>query len=192
VPRFSRPAACAAALASALLVVLPASGGGSRTLFHYGDSLAVGTDLYLDGYLRGWSVRSSTDVSRHAADVPGALRSFGPALPRVVVISVGTNDDPGAVAAFRRIVRDTLTLAGPSRCVVWTTIVRPPYRGVSYSGYNRTLRTAARNHGNLLILDWEAMARSHPAWFGPDGVHPTMTGYRARAAATAAVVRRAC
>jgi lysophospholipase L1-like esterase len=34
------------------------------------------------------------------------------------------------------------------------------------------------------------MARAHPSWFGRDGVHPTMSGYRARAAATARLVQR--
>ena len=111
------------------------------------------------------------------------------ALPRVVVVSVGTNDDPGAVGAFRRVVRDTLALAGPSRCVVWATIVRPPYRGVSYSAYNRALRAVARHHENLLLLDWAAMAVRHPSWFGPDGVHPSMPGYRARARAIAHLVQ---
>jgi lysophospholipase L1-like esterase len=170
----------------------PAAGGGNRTVLHYGDSLAVGTDLYLDRFLPGWSVQSSTDVSRHAADAPTALRALGTSLPRVVVLSLGTNDDPGSVSAFSRIVRSTVSIAGPSRCVVWSTIVRPPHEGVSYAGYNEALRAAARRLPNLVVLDWAAMARSHSAWFGPDGVHPSMSGYRARAAATARLVRRAC
>jgi lysophospholipase L1-like esterase len=192
VPRLARPLVVFGALVCALVVSFPAAGAGSRTMLHYGDSLAVGTDLYLDRYLPDWTVRSSTDVSRHAADAPSALAALGPSLPRVVVLSVGTNDDPGAVSDFRRIVRRTVSLAGPSRCVVWATIVRPPYQGVPYSGYNRVLRTAAARHANLVVLDWAAMARTHPGWFGADGVHPSMTGYRARAAATARLVRERC
>ena len=159
-------------------------------MLQFGDSLAVGTALYLDEYLPGWSIDASTSVSRHADEAPSALRSLGTALPRVVVVSVGTNDDPGAVARFARIVRSTVAVAGPSRCVVWATIVRPPYQGVSYDGYNQALRKAARQLPNLLVLDWSAMAHEHPAWFGADGVHPSMTGYRARAAATARLVER--
>ena len=94
-----------------------------------------------------------------------------------------------ASAGFARIVRETLAIAGPSRCVVWSTIVRPPYQGVSYSGYNRALEAIAPRHANLRVFDWAAMARAHPSWFGSDGVHPSMTGYRARAAATARLVR---
>lgn len=191
-PRLARPLVVLGALVCALVASFPAAGAETRTVLHYGDSLAVGTDIYLDRYLPDWTVRSSTDVSRHAADAPSALAALGPSLPRVVVLSVGTNDDPGAVSDFRRIVRRTVSLAGPSRCVVWATIVRPPYQGVPYSGYNRVLRTAAASHANLVVLDWAAMARTHPGWFGADGVHPSMTGYRARAAATARLVRERC
>jgi len=192
VARSVRLAAITGALASALLVVCASATAGNRTVLSYGDSLSVGTDLFLGGYLRGWSVRSVTEVSRHADDVPDALRGYGPSLPRVVVVSAGTNDDPGRVAGFARIVRRTLAIAGPSRCVVWSTIVRPSYRGVSYAGYNRALETIARRDGNLHVLDWAAMAHAHPSWFGPDGVHPSMTGYRARAAAVARLIRERC
>ena len=188
--RSARLVAIVGALGCALLVSSPLSAAGNGAVLSYGDSLSVGTDLFLGGYLRGWSVRSVTEVSRHADDVPGALRSYGRALPRVVVVSAGTNDDPGRVSGFARIVQQALSIAGPSRCVVWSTIVRPPYQGVSYDGYNRALESIARRNTNLHVLDWAAMARAHPSWFGTDGVHPSMTGYRARAAAVARLVER--
>ncbi len=187
--RFVRLAAALGALACALAVTSPAPAAGSRHVLSYGDSLSVGTDLFLGGYLRGWSVRSSASISRHAEDAPGALRGYGAALPHVIVVSAGTNDDPGRVSGFARIVRETLAIAGPSRCVVWSTIVRPPYQGVSYAGYNSTLEAIAGRRGNLRVFDWVSMARAHPSWFGSDGVHPTATGYRARAAAIARLVR---
>jgi lysophospholipase L1-like esterase len=180
----------ACVLCCSLAAAAPFSAAGNRTVLSYGDSLSVGTDLFLDGLLQGWSVRSEAVVSRHAADVPPALRAFGASLPPVIVVSAGTNDDPGRVSGFGRVVREALAVAGPRRCVVWATIVRPPYRGVSYDGYNRALAAIARSHANLHVLDWAGMARVHPTWFGRDGVHPTMTGYRARAAATARLVER--
>ena len=67
VPRLARPLVVLGALVCALVVSFPAAGAGTRTVLHYGDSLAVGTDIYLDRYLADWTVRSSTDVSRHAA-----------------------------------------------------------------------------------------------------------------------------
>ena len=180
----------------AVLCALAAStssfAAGRRTVLNYGDSLAVGTQLYLRDYLTGWAVRDETEISLHAVDVPGALRSLGAALPRVIVVSAGTNDDPGSVSRFARTVREAVSVAGGSRCVIWATIVRPPYAGVSYSGYNRALWTIARRHPTLHVLDWAAMAHAHPGWFGSDGVHPSMTGYRARARATARLIRTAC
>ena len=177
------------ALACALAAAASAGAAGSRDVLSYGDSLSVGTNLYLRTYLRGWDVRSLAAISTHAEEVPGALRGFGTSLPRVVVVSAGTNDDPGRVSGFARIVRETLAVAGPRRCVVWSTIVRPPYQGVSYSGYNRALAAIAAHRRNLRVFDWVGMARTHGSWFGTDGVHPTATGYRARAAAIARLVR---
>jgi len=189
VARSARLAAVLGALACALVAASPGPAAGNRNVLSYGDSLSVGTDLFLGRYLRGWSVRSSASISRHADDVPDALRAYGRSLPHVVVVSAGTNDDPGRIAGFARIVRRTLAIAGPSRCVVWATIVRPPYQGVSYTGYNRALEAIAAGHDNLRVFDWAAMARAHPSWFGSDGVHPTATGYRVRAAAIASLVR---
>jgi len=105
------------AFACMLAASTPARAGaaGQRTVLNYGDSLAVGTQLYLGEYLGGWRVRAETEVSRHAADV---------------------------------------------------------------------------HHPTLHVLEWDAMARAHPSWFGSDGVHPSMTGYRERAKATARLVKR--
>jgi lysophospholipase L1-like esterase len=187
--RPARLVLAAAVLGCALVAASPGAAAGNRNLLSYGDSLSVGTDLFLGGYLRGWRVSSVTAISRHADAVPGGLRSYGRALPRVIVVSAGTNDDPGRVSGFARIVRETLAVAGPTRCVVWSAIVRPPYNGVSYAGYNRALERIARSRPNLRVFDWVSMARTHPSWFGSDGVHPTATGYRARAAAIARLVR---
>ena len=180
-----------AAFTCALVAALPASGAQkSRTLLDFGDSLAVGTGLFLAGVLPGWAVSESTSISRHAYEGPAGLRSFGPRLPRVVLVSLGTNDDPGTVSRFSGYVRDVVRIAGPRRCVIWSTIVRPPYNGVSYDGYNIVLRRAARAYANLVLLDWQALAHDHPSWFGSDGVHPSADGYRARAAAVAQIVER--
>jgi lysophospholipase L1-like esterase len=159
----------------------------NHTVLHYGDSLAVGTGLFLPHYLRGWTIRQSTSVSLHADEGSRALASS--VLPRVIVISLGTNDDPGAVTAFGRDVREVIRAAGPSRCVIWSTVVRPPYNGVSYDGYNEVLRRAARGHESFHVFDWQALARANPRWFGSDGVHPSMAGYRARAAALARLIK---
>ena len=56
-------------------------------------------------------------------------------------------------------------------------------------GFNAVLRELDRRSGVLRVFDWAALARAHPAWFGPDGVHSTAAGYRARAAGVARLAR---
>jgi lysophospholipase L1-like esterase len=163
----------------------------SHTLYVDGDSLAVGTGWYLPGDLRGWSVRSTAVVSRHASEGVLAVeqRAREGLLERVVVVDLGTNDDPSAVSTFASYVREVVRVAGPSRCVIWSTINRPPYGGVTYDGYNAALRSLDARYRNLHVFDWAALAAAHSRWFGSDGVHPTTAGYRARAAGLARVVK---
>ncbi len=179
-------AACSAGSALAL-----PGRSASRTLYVDGDSLAVGTGWYLSTYLPGWTLRGTVAVSRHAAQGAWSIdeRAREGLLERVVVVDLGTNDDPGAVSRFAGYVREVVRAAGPSRCVIWSTINRPPYGGISYSGYNGTLKSLDVRYRNLHVFDWAGLAASHPEWFGPDGVHPNTPGYRARAAGLARVIK---
>jgi lysophospholipase L1-like esterase len=158
-------------------------------VFVNGDSLAVGTRPYLPGDLGGFNVRQSTSISRHAPEGVELLRHLGK-FPRVVVMSLGTNDDPRAIGAFRSAVRSTIHIAGRRRCVVWPNIVRPPVAGASYAGYNRVLAHENRRHRTLRVVKWTRMVRHHYGWLAPDGVHPNVDGYKARARAIAREVRR--
>jgi lysophospholipase L1-like esterase len=163
----------------------------SHTLYVDGDSLAVGTGWYLSGYLRGWTLRGTVAVSRHASQ--GALsveeRAREGLLERVVLVDLGTNDDPGAVSRFAGYVREVVRAAGPSRCVIWSTINRPPYEGIPYSGYNAALKALDARYRSLHVFDWAGLAAAHPEWFGSDGVHPSTAGYRARASGLAWIVK---
>jgi hypothetical protein len=185
----------AGVLAGALaLILVTAAPAGARALSHRllvdGDSLAVGTKSYIPKELRGWKVTQSAKVSRHAADGADVMRSYGRSLARVIHISLGTNDDPNDVAGFRAAIHAVMDVAGRRRCVVWTNIVRPPYQGTSYAGYNRTLAREAGSRENLRVVNWARMVREHPEWVGGDGVHVNADGYRARAKAVARSVRR--
>jgi lysophospholipase L1-like esterase len=180
---------------SAVLIVLslaaPATAEAlSRRLLVNGDSLAVGTEPYLPRELRRWRVTQSTAVSRHAFEGADVMRGYGRALPRVIHVSLGTNDDPRTVDAFHAAIRDVMKVAGPRRCVVWTNIVRPPVAGASYAGYNRALAQESRPRRNLRVVDWARMVRANPHWLAGDGVHVNADGYRSRAAAIARSVRR--
>jgi lysophospholipase L1-like esterase len=181
----------ASALALVLALAAPASAQAlSRRLLVNGDSLAVGTKPYLPGELRRWKVTQSASVSRHAFEGADVMRAYGRALPRVIHVSLGTNDDPNQVDAFRAAIRDVMEVAGPHRCVVWTNIVRPPVAGASYAGYNRALAVESRPRENLRVVNWARMVQQHPEWLSGDGVHVNVDGYKARAKAIAQSVRR--
>jgi lysophospholipase L1-like esterase len=174
-----------------LLLAAPASAEAlSRRLIVNGDSLAVGTKPYLPKALRGWQVTQSTSVSRHASEGADILRSYGRALPRVIHVSLGTNDDPNQVSVFRAAIREVMDVAGARRCVVWTNIVRPPVAGASYAGYNRALAAESRPRDNLRVVNWARMVHTHPEWLSSDRVHVNAEGYQARAKAIAQSVRR--
>lgn len=162
----------------------------SHRLLVNGDSLAVGTRTYLPRDLARWRIIQSASISRHAFEGAGILRSYGSSLPRVIHVSLGTNDDPRSVGAFRAAIRAVMEVAGPRRCVVWTNIVRPAVAGASYAGYNRVLAEESRPRENLRVVNWARLARQHPRWFGRDGVHPSAEGYRVRAQEVATSVRR--
>jgi lysophospholipase L1-like esterase len=184
-------AALTAALAS-LLLLAPAIAGAAlpRRAFVAGDSLAEGTGLTLSRNLPRWSLRFDVDVSRHVDQGVALLRAQGASLEPVVVLQLGTNDDPNFVSRFRSLVRQVLAIAGPARCVVWPNIVRPPAAGASYDGYNRVLAAEAARHPNLRLVDWVGMVRRNPWWLAPDGVHVTFGGYAALARTIAGTMSR--
>jgi hypothetical protein len=154
-------------------------------VFVNGDSLAVGTRPYLPRALPGWPVSQSTSISRQAGDGAGVLRAQGRNLAPIIHVSLGTNGSAGATGYFRDAIRAVMRVAGPERCVVWANIVRPG----AFERLNRVLAAENRRRDNLLVFDWVSMAREHPDWFGSDGVHPTATGYRARARGVAERIR---
>ena len=180
---------------SALLIVValaaPASADAlSRRLLVNGDSLAVGTRPYLPGELGRWHLIQSTETSRHAFEGADVMRAYGRGLPRVIHVSLGTNDDPRSVSAFRAAIREVMAVAGPRRCVVWANIVRPPVAGASYAAYNRALAQESKPRENLRVVNWARMVREHPYWLAGDGVHVNAEGYQVRARAVARSVRR--
>jgi len=178
--------------AAAFLGAAHGAARSSRSVLDLGDSLSVGTAPYLSARLRRYRIERIHDVGLHAYDAPDIVAGRGPLLPAVLVVSAGTNDDPRIVSTFWRAVSSVVRTAGPGRCVVWPTIVRPPAVGASYDGLNRALaRVAARNR-NLVVVDWVGLVRRHPSWLSADGVHVSVAGYRARAAAIAAAVRTRC
>jgi hypothetical protein len=174
-----------------VLALVPAGAEAKRgrSLLVVGDSLTVGTRPYLREFLRGWRIHQDVSVSKQVSEGPAALRRWGRHLPRVVFVNLGTNGDPRGVGLFTSALRRTMRIAGPKRCVVWSSIVRPPVGGRSYHGLNSVLARQARRRRNLIVFRWARLARRHPGWFGPDRVHVTATAYRIRARAMARQIR---
>lgn len=163
-----------------------------RGVFDLGDSLSVGAAPYLRTKLRGYRISTYQDIGLHAYDAAALVTAQRASLPAVLVVSAGTNDDPRIVSTFWRAVSRIVRAAGPARCVVWPTIVRPPAVGASYEGLNHALARVAARNGNLVLVDWVEMVERHPSWASADGVHMSEAGYRARAAAIAAAIKTRC
>jgi lysophospholipase L1-like esterase len=162
----------------------PGAAAASGRALVVGDSLAEGTEAPLARLLPDWRIETSAYTGRHTDD--GVSEILGTSkLPPVLVVSLGTNDDPSAVSGFEASVEAVLQAAGQGRCVIWANVVRPPYNGVSYAGYNRVLARVAAVQPNLTVLDWAAIVRSDTGLLASDGVHATPSGYQARAEATA-------
>lgn len=186
--------AVAVAFAVATLALLgseTSAGGASQRLLDVGDSLSLGSAPFLQTHLRGYRIEHVYDVGLHAYDAARIVSATHP-LPATIVVSAGTNDDPRIVATFIRSVSAILSAAGTTRCVVWPSILRPPAVGASYAGINRALERDAARHGNLVLVDWVRMVHEHPWWLAGDGVHVSVAGYRARAAAIARAVVNRC
>jgi hypothetical protein len=183
-------AALVLAGATALAAGRPADSSLSRRILVNGDSLAVGTAPYIPRELRRWRVTQSTAISRHAFEGASVMRAYGRGLPRVIHVSLGTNDDPRSLSGFRAAIREVMAVAGPRRCVVWANIVRPPVAGASYAGYNRVLAEESRPRENLRVVNWARMVRANPHWLAGDGVHVSADGYQERARVIAGSIRR--
>lgn len=176
--------AIAAAVYAAAREERSAARVGAVTLV--GDSLNVGTEPYLRDELDGWRIEAHDLVGRATAEGVEELRSLGGTLAPVVVVSLGTNDPDGSEGEFRALVDAALERAGPTRCVVWATIVRD---GESRTAFNDVLSDAASTHGNLRLVDWAELVESDTTLLAGDRVHGSPSGYARRAEAIANAVR---
>lgn len=180
-------AALLVAAALAALAVLrnrdnPASAAAHGTVTLVGDSLNVGVERYLPAAMPGWKVVANDRVGRATPEGIAELEAGRPVLSSHVVVSLGTNDPPGAVPAFRTDVARFLELVGPNRCVVWATIWRD---GAPSDAFNAVLRDASGANHLLRLVEWAEMVRQHPDWLAADGLHGSELGYRERAEAVA-------
>jgi lysophospholipase L1-like esterase len=160
----------------------PAAAASRGAVTLLGDSLNVGVEPYLPAALPGWKVVANDRVGRSTPEGIAELEAGRPALSSHVVVSLGTNDPPAAVAAFRADVARVIQLAGPNRCVIWATVWRD---GGPNEAFNTVLRDAADANRRVRLVEWAEMVQAHPNWLAADGLHGNETGYRERARAIA-------
>lgn len=100
-----------------------------------------------------------------------AVRSYGRSLGRVLVVSVGYNEDGrGYRQGIDLVLR--AALAQGATGVVWVTLkeTSPLYRGT-----NAAIRQAEKRWPQLIVADWNAHSTGKP-WFGSDGLHLSTEG----------------
>lgn len=155
-----------------------------------GDSLAVGMLPYLGDRLPErditWSVRNGITSPEGLTRVRSALLV---GRPRVVVISVGTNDGSDG-RAFKSRMRAIMAEIGRGTCVIWSTVHRAPRKG-AFRAINTVLRRQAKRDDRIVLLDWAKLVVRRAVVL-PDGVHPDAPGYVVRSDMVASAVRDRC
>jgi lysophospholipase L1-like esterase len=145
-----------------------------------GDSLEVGTGPHLKRELAGREVQVDARTGRPSPEGLQVLRSLLRPGHKVVVFDLGTNDDPSRPAVLRANLAGALSLAG-DRCLVISTLRRPPLNGVPVDAMNAEIERL-RAVPNVIVVDWHGFTEERPSLIGPDGVHATPEGYVQRAA----------
>ena len=96
-------------------------------------------------------------------------------LSDVVVIELGTNGPLLKHEPYATGTQNLLKLLGNKRQIFWVTTY------CSYSQWmkmnNKYIWELSKKRPNIIVIDWYALASSHPEWF-KDGVHPNMEGAR--------------
>ena len=163
----------------------PAAAQGGPVLV-VGDSLEVGTGPALRRQLPMVEVDALTN--RPSSEGVGILRARLRAKHEIVVFDLGTNDDPSQPGGLAQNLAAARELVG-ERCLVVSTLVRPPLNGVSVAGLNRVVARFADSDPKVRVADWRAVALASPELMRPDGVHPTPEGYSRRAAVVAEAIQ---
>ncbi len=176
VMRFVRSAVVTiAALAVSLPAVVAAQGAHAdehRKL----DAMAIGDSVVLGAksQLKSAGVKEvDADVSRQASVGPGLVRERGAALPKHVVVHLGTNGTY-TLKMCRRLVR----AAGPTRTVYLVTVKVPrAWEDVN----NLMMRRCAEKFRNdrVVLVDWNSVASKNPEFLYADGYHLRPEGAKA-------------
>ncbi len=141
------------------------------------DSVMLGARMVLEQTVPGLSV--DAEVGRQVWDAPRVLRRLRErlALGETVVLHLGTN----SLVAERQLRELLQALADRSAVVLVNTHARRPWIGPN----NALISRVAPDYPNVRVVDWAALAQAQPGHLVDDGVHLSVAGMRALAAALA-------
>jgi hypothetical protein len=174
------------AIAAAALLPSDAAGQSGGVLV-VGDSLEVGTGPHLRRELAPTPVTIDAKTSRPSSVGLEVLARKLRGGHRVVVFDLGVNDDPSQPGLLARNLEAVRERVG-DRCLVVSSLSRPPLNGVTIDGMNRVIRDFASATPEAKLFDWRDATESDPGLLGPDRLHPGGAGYAARARMLAEVI----
>src|SRR5215211_475836 len=174
----------AIATAAAIAAAQASAQGGDGVLV-IGDSLMVGTAPYLRGALGSVPLEIDAQKSRPSSAGLAVLAEKLRPDHGTVVFDLGTNDLSASTLASN--LASARQLAG-DRCMVVSTIARPPIRGVAASSLNQVVEQFAAQ-GAVQVADWRAAVAVTPGALGSDHVHATGQGYALRASLLAEAIQ---
>ena len=138
-------------------------------VFAIGDSVLAGAAACLEAR----AVTVNAEQSRQVSAAVEILARKADALPPRIIVHLGTNGgaSPGELDAI-------MTLLGPDRLVLWSTIQLPddPTRYTYERSTNDAIVALADRYDNVLVFDWESASRQRPEWLYVEGIHMTPQG----------------
>jgi lysophospholipase L1-like esterase len=179
-----------------------------------GDSLTVGSAAALRSGLDGLELEAAFVDGAINRRIPATAPVSGVLAARSIravngeadcwVIALGTNDISNGVTTTSRaraVVAEMLAEVTPKARVWWVNVDFRSVEGaaVDYPAatqtFNAVLDERAASDPRFEVIDWYALAESHPEWFlkadgTADPVHVNSAGYTARAAQVVDVIRR--
>jgi len=105
------------------------------------------------------------------------VRRLDRGIGQTAVVLVGYNDDPHVYKDGIDSVLRAMRNRGVKQ-VLWLTL-RPIYNGQDsgqYRATNTVIRGASHRWPIMTVVNWGGYSKSHPEWFGSDGVHFTSAG----------------
>ena len=165
---FGRVRITAALTVVALLLAAPATAGAQAPILYVGDSLGVGTVPRLR-----CALDADTEIGRSSREGLSVLRTRLRRRHEIVIFDLGTNDS--SPVDLMRSLRVARRWTG-ARLMIVFTLNKP-----AVGPFNHAVRAFARSAENVILVDWRSTAAREHLLAG-DGIHPSPSGYRRRAA----------